>query len=73
MIKPVTQAVVHQRQEKEQREKLAQQQNRDAIEAKKEADRIFTEKQQLKAKKIREEERKLKEFLVSQMVRKTHT
>ncbi|XP_028249909.1 coiled-coil domain-containing protein 173 [Parambassis ranga] len=71
MMKSIVAHREQMRQEKEQREKLAQQQDRDAMEAKKEADRIFSEKQQLKVKKIREEERKLKDFLVSQMAEKS--
>lgn len=47
---------------------MAKQNTRDALEAKKEADRIFTEKQQLKAQKLREHEKTLKDFNAAQMV-----
>ncbi|CAJ1079355.1 coiled-coil domain-containing protein 173 [Xyrichtys novacula] len=53
--------------EKEQRDKMDEQITRERLEAKKEADRIFSEKQQLKAQKIREDERKLKDFIAAQM------
>ncbi|XP_040913771.1 coiled-coil domain-containing protein 173 [Toxotes jaculatrix] len=58
------------RQEKEKRDKVAQQNTWDALQAKKEADRIFSEKQQLKAQGIREEERKLQDFNATQMAEK---
>uniref|UniRef100_A0A672YK07 Coiled-coil domain containing 173 n=2 Tax=Sphaeramia orbicularis TaxID=375764 RepID=A0A672YK07_9TELE len=58
------------RQEKEEREKTRQQNARDTLQAKKEADRIFTEKQQQKAQKNREEERKAQDFNATQMVQK---
>ncbi|KAK2906101.1 hypothetical protein Q8A73_010044 [Channa argus] len=56
------------RKEKEQIDKIAQQSSRDAFQAKKEADRIFSEKQQLKAQGIRDNNRKLQEFNVTLMV-----
>lgn len=59
----------HQRQEKEQRDKMAKQSTRDALQAKKEADRIFSEKQQLKAQRVKEDGRKLQGFNVTQMVK----
>ncbi|XP_044221300.1 coiled-coil domain-containing protein 173 [Thunnus albacares] len=59
------------RQEKEQRDKIRQQDTRDALQAKREADRIFSEKQQLKAQRIREEERKLQDFNATQMAEKS--
>lgn len=49
-------------------EKSAEQERRDALQAKKEADLIYTKTLQLKAEKMREEQRKLKEFYVAQMV-----
>uniref|UniRef100_A0A3Q3AXX0 Cilia and flagella associated protein 210 n=1 Tax=Kryptolebias marmoratus TaxID=37003 RepID=A0A3Q3AXX0_KRYMA len=45
--------------EKEQRDKITEQETRDALQAKREADRIFLEKKQQKAEKLKEEERKL--------------
>lgn len=55
-------------------EKTEQQTSRDTFRAKKEADRIFSEKQQLKAQKIRDEERRLQDFNVTLMVKyRTHT
>ncbi|XP_026151094.1 coiled-coil domain-containing protein 173 [Mastacembelus armatus] len=59
------------KQEKEQRDRIAQQNSRDTFEAKKEADRIYSEKQQLRAQRIREDERKLQDFNVTQMAAKT--
>ncbi len=47
---------------------MAKQNTRDALQAKKEADRIFSEKQQLKAQKVKEDGRKLQDFNVTQMV-----
>lgn len=47
---------------------MAKQNTRDALEAKKEADRTFSEKQQLKAQKIKEDGRKLQDFNATQMV-----
>uniref|UniRef100_A0A3B4WHU9 Cilia and flagella associated protein 210 n=1 Tax=Seriola lalandi dorsalis TaxID=1841481 RepID=A0A3B4WHU9_SERLL len=54
----------------QQRDKVAQQTTRDMLQAKKEADRIFSEKQQLKAQRIREDERKLQDFNATQMAAK---
>lgn len=68
VVPPVTQTVPHQRREKEQRDQAALQSTRDALQAKTEADRIFSEKQQLKAQRIREDERKLQDFNATQMV-----
>ncbi|XP_034740944.1 coiled-coil domain-containing protein 173 isoform X2 [Etheostoma cragini] len=59
------------RQEKEQKDKTAKQNTQDRLEAKKQADRIFSEKQQLKAQKIKEDRRKLQEFHASQMAQKS--
>lgn len=64
----LTQTVFHQRQEKEQRDKIAKQNAQDALKAKKEADRILSEKQQLKAQQIKEDIRKLHAFNATQMV-----
>lgn len=58
----------HQRQEKEQREKLAKQSERDVLQAKKEADRIFSERQQQKAQQMKDEQKKLQDFNATQMV-----
>ncbi|XP_042369746.1 coiled-coil domain-containing protein 173-like [Plectropomus leopardus] len=58
------------RKEKEQRDKTARQSARDALQAKKEADRIFSEKQQLKAQKFKEEGKKLQDFYATQMAEK---
>nr|XP_020452097.1 coiled-coil domain-containing protein 173 [Monopterus albus] len=58
------------KQEKEQGDKTVQQNSRDMFQAKKEADRIFLEKQQIKAQKIREEERKLQDFNMTKMAEK---
>ncbi|XP_047457343.1 protein CFAP210 [Mugil cephalus] len=71
MIKSIAAHREFMRREKEQRERMAKQNTRDTLEAKKEADRIFTEKQQLKAQKLREHERKLKEFNAAQMAEKS--
>lgn len=68
LITSVIRAASHQRQEKEQIDKIAKQNARDALQAKEEADRIFSEKQQLKAQRIREETRKLQDFNATQMV-----
>ncbi|XP_033473552.1 cilia- and flagella- associated protein 210 [Epinephelus lanceolatus] len=58
------------RQEKEQRDKAAKQNAQDTLEAKKEADRIFTEKQQLKAQKVKEDGRKVQDFNAAEMAQK---
>ncbi|XP_022596635.1 coiled-coil domain-containing protein 173 [Seriola dumerili] len=70
MLKSITAHREFMRQEKEQRDKEAQQTTRDMLQAKKEADRIFSEKQQLKAQRIREDERKLQDFNATQMAAK---
>lgn len=49
-------------------DKTAEQETRDALQAKREADKIYAEKQQLKAEKMRKEQRKLHDFNVAQMV-----
>ncbi|XP_014264491.1 cilia- and flagella- associated protein 210 isoform X1 [Maylandia zebra] len=58
------------RQEKEEKDKIERKKAQEALQAKKEADRIFTEKQQLKVKKIREEEREVQDFNAAQMAEK---
>ncbi|XP_049904217.1 cilia- and flagella- associated protein 210 [Epinephelus moara] len=58
------------RQEKEQRDKAAKQNAQDTLEAKKEADRIFTEKQQLKVQKVKEDGRKVQDFNATEMAQK---
>ncbi|KAL6100794.1 cfap210 [Pungitius sinensis] len=59
------------RKEKEQRDKSTKQNAQDALEAKKEADRIFSEKQQLKAQRAKEDERKLQDFRAAQTAKRT--
>ncbi|KAK2839774.1 hypothetical protein Q5P01_013514 [Channa striata] len=70
MIKSIAAHRELMRKEKEQMDKIAQQNSRDAFEAKKEADRIFNEKQQLKAEWIRDNNRKLQDFNVKLMATK---
>ncbi|XP_078117974.1 cilia- and flagella- associated protein 210 [Sander vitreus] len=57
--------------EKEQRDKTDKQNTRDRLQAKKQADGIFSEKQQLKAQRIKEDGRKLQEFHATQMAQKS--
>ncbi|XP_069558634.1 cilia- and flagella- associated protein 210 [Brachyistius frenatus] len=57
-------------QEKEQQDQMEKQNNRDTLQAKKDADRIFSDRQQLKAKRNREEGKKLQEFYGTQMAEK---
>lgn len=52
-----------------QREKEAKRTAHEAREARKEADRIFSEKQELKAQQIKKDKRQLQDFNVGQMVR----
>ncbi|XP_063355556.1 cilia- and flagella- associated protein 210 [Pelmatolapia mariae] len=59
------------RQEKEEKDKIERKKAQEALQAKKEGDRIFTEKQQLKVKKIREEEREVQDFNAAQMAEKS--
>lgn len=47
---------------------MAKQNAQDALKAKKEADRILSEKQQLKAQQIKEDIKKLQAFNATQMV-----
>lgn len=58
------------RQEKERMDEITKQKNQEILLAKKEADRIYAEKQQLKAQKYKEESKRLKDFLATQMVEK---
>lgn len=58
----------HQRQEKEQRDKEEKQNNQESLEVKRESDKIFSEKQQLKAQQIKDDLRKLEDFNARQMV-----
>ncbi|XP_054887608.1 cilia- and flagella- associated protein 210 isoform X2 [Poeciliopsis prolifica] len=59
------------RKEKEHLDKIAEQETRDALQAKREADKIYAKKQQLKAEKMREEQRKLHDFNVAQMAERS--
>ncbi|XP_075968050.1 cilia- and flagella- associated protein 210 [Anarhichas minor] len=59
------------RQEKEQRDKSTEQDTRDTLQAKKEADRIFSEKQQVKAQRMKDDGRKLRYFNATQMADKS--
>ncbi len=67
LITSITQTVF-QRQEKEQKDKIKKHKNQDSLQAKREADRIFSEKQQLKAQQLKEDKRKIQDFNVTQMV-----
>lgn len=58
----------YQRREKEQRDKAAEQKAQEALQAQREADRIFSEKQQLKVKRIREEKKDVQDFNAVKMV-----
>ncbi|KAM4731502.1 LOW QUALITY PROTEIN: cilia- and flagella- associated protein 210 [Anableps anableps] len=55
------------RKQKEHLDKVAEQETRDALQAKREADKIHVKQQQLKAEKMREEQKKLHDFNVAQM------
>ncbi|XP_076025999.1 cilia- and flagella- associated protein 210-like [Genypterus blacodes] len=57
-------------QEKKQRDKIAQQAEQDTAQARKEADGIFSEKQKLKAEKIRQDGKASLDYCVTQMVAK---
>ncbi|XP_069389012.1 cilia- and flagella- associated protein 210 isoform X1 [Paralichthys olivaceus] len=59
------------RQEKEQRDREEQQRARDMLEAKKEAERLFCEKQKAKALRIREDLRKMQDYNSTQTAAKT--
>lgn len=54
--------MLNQIQEKEQRERAAKQQAEDELEAKREADRMFAEKQRSKAQQNKQDRRKLQDF-----------
>ncbi|XP_034041904.1 coiled-coil domain-containing protein 173 [Thalassophryne amazonica] len=58
------------RQEKEKQLKLQQQKDKDVLLAKQEADRIYTEKQQLKAQKMKENGKKIQDFNMNQVAEK---
>ncbi|XP_030614221.1 coiled-coil domain-containing protein 173 [Archocentrus centrarchus] len=59
------------RQEKEQRDKIAKQKAQEALQAQREAHRIFSEKQQLKVKRIREEKKEVQDFNAVKMAEKS--
>lgn len=59
---------LNQRQEKEQRQRAAKQAAQDELEAKREADRIFKEKQRSKARQTKEDRIRLQDFNDTQMV-----
>ncbi|XP_068428812.1 cilia- and flagella- associated protein 210 [Clinocottus analis] len=59
------------RQEKEQRDRSTKQNTRDTLQAKIEADRIFSEKQKLKAQRMKEDRRRLQDFNVTLMAEKS--
>uniref|UniRef100_A0A146ZWD9 Cilia and flagella associated protein 210 n=1 Tax=Fundulus heteroclitus TaxID=8078 RepID=A0A146ZWD9_FUNHE len=71
MLKSIAAHREHWRKQKEHLDKIAEQETRDALQAKREADRIHEQKQQLMAEKMREEQRKLREFNVAQMAEKS--
>ncbi|XP_034549062.1 coiled-coil domain-containing protein 173 [Notolabrus celidotus] len=56
--------------EKEQRERMAEKITKERFQAIKESDTIFSEKQKLKAQKIKDDGRKLKDFNAAQMAEK---
>ncbi|XP_073329634.1 cilia- and flagella- associated protein 210 [Pagrus major] len=66
MLKSITAHREMMRQEKEQRDKEGKQNNQDSLQAKREADRIFSEKQQLKTQQIKDDLRKLQDFNAKQ-------
>ncbi|XP_043987391.1 coiled-coil domain-containing protein 173 isoform X3 [Gambusia affinis] len=59
------------RNEKEHLDKIAEQETRDALQAKRDADKVYAKQQQLKAEKMREEQRKLHDFNVAQMAERS--
>ncbi|XP_035532491.1 coiled-coil domain-containing protein 173 [Morone saxatilis] len=71
MLKTINAHREFMRQEKEQRDKMAKQNAQETLLAKKEADRIFSEKQQLKTRKMKEDERKLQDFNATKMAEKS--
>uniref|UniRef100_A0A8D3AS13 Cilia and flagella associated protein 210 n=1 Tax=Scophthalmus maximus TaxID=52904 RepID=A0A8D3AS13_SCOMX len=66
MLKTITAHRQLMRQKKEQMDKEVQQRDRDVHQANKEADRSFTETQQLKAQRTREDLTKIRDFNVTQ-------
>uniref|UniRef100_A0A671YSD2 Cilia and flagella associated protein 210 n=2 Tax=Sparus aurata TaxID=8175 RepID=A0A671YSD2_SPAAU len=67
MLKSITAHREKMRQEKEQRDKEGKQNNQESLQAKRESDRIFSEKQQLKAQQIKDDLKKLEDFNTRQM------
>ncbi|XP_071330355.1 cilia- and flagella- associated protein 210 [Trachinotus anak] len=70
MLRSITAHRESMRKEKEQRDKVAKQATQEMLQAKKEADRIFSDKQRVTAQKIREGGRKLQDFNAAQMAEK---
>ncbi|XP_023142157.2 cilia- and flagella- associated protein 210 isoform X2 [Amphiprion ocellaris] len=71
MLKSIAAHRESMRREKEQMEKTAKQNKQDTLQRIKEADKIFSEEQQLEAKKTRENEIKLQDFNVTLMAEKS--
>ncbi|XP_029315206.1 coiled-coil domain-containing protein 173 [Cottoperca gobio] len=71
MLEAIAEQRQFMRQEKEQRNKTAKQNNQDALQAKKEADKIFSEKLQLKTQRMREDGRKIQDFNATQIAKKS--
>uniref|UniRef100_A0A3P8TR96 Cilia and flagella associated protein 210 n=1 Tax=Amphiprion percula TaxID=161767 RepID=A0A3P8TR96_AMPPE len=71
MLKSIAAHRESMRREKEQMEKTAKQNKQDTLQRITEADRIFSEEQQLEAKKTRENEIKLQDFNVTLMAEKS--
>ncbi|XP_022072384.1 cilia- and flagella- associated protein 210 isoform X1 [Acanthochromis polyacanthus] len=71
MLKSIAAHRESMRQDKEQREKTAKQNKQERLQIIKEEDRIFSEKQQLEAKKTRENEIKLQDFNITLMAEKS--
>ncbi|XP_054643643.1 cilia- and flagella- associated protein 210 [Dunckerocampus dactyliophorus] len=70
MMKSITAHREHMVQEKESDDSMRKEKERAALQAKKEADRIFSEEQKLKAQNTRQELQKLQGFNACQMVEK---
>lgn len=60
--------VFNQRKEKEQKDKEAKRKAQEAHKAKKEADRMFSGREKLRAQRLTEDRRELKAFNMAQMV-----
>ncbi|KAM9342264.1 cilia- and flagella- associated protein 210 [Pholidichthys leucotaenia] len=71
MLKTITEHRELMKREKENRNRIAEQNMRDTLQEKKEKDKIFLEKQQLKTKKAREEERNVQKFNTGKMAEKS--